>query len=71
MLVMDFTEQLSSSHFLEAIKIDDKKKKKAGGFAAGKTCKIIACAFSVTMIMYNHKPFDWLQKYVKCYFFLT
>lgn len=28
MLVMDFTEQLSSSHFLEAIKIDDKKKKK-------------------------------------------
>lgn len=62
MLVMDFTEQLLSSHFLEEIKITTKKK--AEGFTAGKTCKIIACTFAVIMILNYHKLLGCLQKCV-------
>jgi len=55
-LVMDFTEQLLSPLFLRSNK--DRRKKNAGGFAAGRTCRIVACAFSVMMFVYNHKIFD-------------
>lgn len=45
MLVMDFTEQLSSPHFLEAIKVDEKRI--AEGFASGKTFKVLHVHFQL------------------------
>lgn len=65
MLVMDFTEQLLSPHFLEAIKITKKMLK---DLQQEKPAKLLPVHFQLQIvyvqILYNHKLFGCLQNCV-------